>query len=163
MPVSKAKKEGVLNELKTIIKDAGSVVFINFHGLTTNETTGVRKELKSKGVEYTVAKKTLTRKALTEQKIPGDMPEFLGELGVVYGKDSIDPAREVYSFEKKLENKLSILGGIFEGKFMNKSEMTTIAQIPSLQTLHGQFVNLINSPIQGFVMALSEIAKGKTS
>ena len=44
---------------------------------------------------------------------------------------------------------------------MNREEMVSIAQIPGLKTLQAQFVNLINSPIQGFVMALSEIAKKK--
>lgn len=161
MALSKDKKKGILDDLKTIIKDAGSLVFVNFHGLSMNETSGVRKALKGKGIGYMVAKKTLTRKALTDAKIAGDMPALDGELGIVYGKDLVEPARETYTFQKKLDKKLAILGGVFEGKFMNMSEMTVIAQIPSQKTLHAQFVNLINSPIQGFVMALSEIAKKK--
>jgi ribosomal protein L10 len=71
------------------------------------------------------------------------------------------PAREVYEFQKKYKNSISILGGVFEGKFMDMEAMVSVAQIPGLKTLQAQFVNLINSPIQGFVMALSEIAKKK--
>ena len=161
MALTKEKKGEILKKLKDIVKDSESVVFVNFHGLPVSESAGIRKELRSKGVGYTVAKKTLTKKALAEGGITGNMPELPGELGIVYGKDQIDPAREIYVFQKKLGKKLSIVGGVFENKFMNQSEMIVIAQIPGLKTLHAQFVNLINSPIQGLVMALSEIAKSK--
>jgi large subunit ribosomal protein L10 len=159
MAVSKEKKQAVLDDLKKIIKDAGSVVFVNFHGLPVNSANEVRKSFREKGVGYTVAKKTLVRKAFSEGKIEGSMPDFEGELAIAYSKELTDSAREVYAFEKKLDKKISIVGGVFEGRFMNKEEMTVIAQIPPLKTLYAQFVNVINSPIQGFVMALSEIAK----
>jgi large subunit ribosomal protein L10 len=161
MALSKDKKGEILEKLKKIVKDSASVVFINFHGLPVSESSAIRKELRGKGVGYSVAKKTLTKKALSEGGIEGTMPDMPGELGIVYSKDQIDPAREIYAFQKKMEKKLSIVGGVFEGRFMNQSEMMAVAQIPGLQTLHAQFVNLINSPIQGFVMALSEIAKSK--
>ena len=161
MAVSKEKKSDILTSLKKIVKDAGSLVFINFHGLPVSESSNVRKTLRSKGVGFVVAKKSLTRKALEGEKITGSIPELPGEMAMIYGTDLLDPAREIYEFQKKLAQKIQIVGGVFEGRFMNQGEMVTIAQIPGLQTLHAQFVNLINSPIQGFVMALSEIAKSK--
>ena len=159
MAISKEKKGEILSKLQKIVKDSTSVVFINFHALPVAESTAIRRALKQKGVGYTVAKKTLTKKAFKEAGFGGTMPELSGELGIVYGTDPIEGARGVYEFQKKLDKKIQILGGVFEGKFMNQSEMLTISQIPGLQTLHAQFVNLINSPIQGLVMALDQIAK----
>lgn len=161
MPVSKSNKKEILSDLNKVLGDSKSIVFVNFHGLSSNEVNSVRKGLKEKGVGYMVAKKTLARKALEEAKVPGTMPELVGELSIAFGTDMVLPASEVYSFQKKLENKISILGGVFEGKLVSKEEMLAVAQIPPLTTLQAQFVNLINSPIQGFVMALSEIAKKK--
>ncbi len=161
MAITKEKKKEILAKINGILGDSESVVFVNFHGLGVSETTEIRRGLKEKGVGYYVAKKTLTQKALDEAGIEGSKPELEGELGIVYGKDLIDPAREVYSFQKKLEDRIAILGGIFEGKFMNKDEMTSVAQIPGMKTLQAQFVNLINSPVQGFVMALGRIAEKK--
>jgi large subunit ribosomal protein L10 len=163
MAITKEKKGDILKSLNDIIKNSLSVVFVNFHGLSSNDANEVRSALAKEGVSYFVAKKTLAKKALEDAKVPGDRPEFLGELGIVYGADAVAPARGVYAFQKKLENKISILGGIFEGKFADKAAMVAISQIPPLKTLHAQFVNVINSPIQGFVVALSEIAKKKTS
>ena len=161
MAISKQKKGEILTKLQKIVKDSASVVFINFHSLPVAESTAIRRVLKQKGVGYTVAKKTLTKKAFSEAGLDGTMPELPGELGIVYGTDPIEGARGVYEFQKKLDKKIQILGGVFEGKFMNQSEMLVISQIPGLQTLHAQFVNLINSPIQGFVMALDQIAQKK--
>jgi large subunit ribosomal protein L10 len=163
MAINKEKKGEILSKLKKIVKDSVAVVFINFHSLPVAQSSEIRKSLRQKGIGYTVAKKTLTKKALAEGGIAGTMPELPGELGIVYGTDPLDSSREVYEFQKKLDKKIQILGGVFEGKFMNQSEMITIAQIPGLKTLHAQFVNLINSPIQGFVMALDQIAKKKQS
>jgi large subunit ribosomal protein L10 len=161
MAVSKQKKGEILDKLKKVAKDSVSMVFVNFHGLPVSEASKIRRALREKNVGYTVAKKTLTKKALEAQKIDGEMPEMPGELGIVFGSDLLDPAREIYEFQKKLDKKIQIVGGVFEGRFMNQAQMVSVAQIPGLKTLQAQFVNLINSPIQGFVMALSEIAKSK--
>lgn len=161
MALSKNKKKDVIEKLEGAIKDAKSVVFVNFHGLKVGDTTQFRRKLRAEGVGFLVSKKTLTRRAFDTQKYEGTMPELVGEVGVAYSADLIAPAREVHEFQKKFKDNLAILGGVFESKYMNKEEMMAIALIPSVDTLRGMFVNVINSPIQGFVMALSEIAKKK--
>ena len=115
--------------------------------------------LREKGAGLSITKKTLTKKALSEGKIGGVMPDMPGELGIVYGTDPIEPARGIYEFQKKLDKKIQIVGGVFEGKFMNQAEMMIVAQIPGLKTLQAQFVNLINSPISRFAIALNQIAE----
>ncbi len=161
MAVSKDKKSGILDNLKKIVAGSKSLVFLNFKGLPVSETGEIRKTLRNSGVGYVVAKKTLSRKVLKEGGITGDMPEMPGEFAMVYGEDALAPAREIFAFQKKFDKKVQIVGGVFEGKFMNQSEMTTVANIPGMKTLQAQFVNLINSPIQRLVVGLNEIAKKK--
>jgi large subunit ribosomal protein L10 len=161
MAVSKAKKGEILSKIKKVVSDAKTIVLVNFHGMTMPDTASVRKDLKSKGANFLVAKKTLTRKVLTEGGFQGEIPELPGELGIVYGEDPIEGARGVYEFQKKLDKRIQIIGGVFEGKFMSQNDMLTIAQIPGLKTLQAQFVNIINSPIQGLVIGLKAIADKK--
>ena len=161
MAISREKKGEILSKLKKIVKDSASVVFINFHALPVKDSSEIRKSLRTKGIGYTVAKKSLTRKALAEGGIAGVLPEMPGEMGIVYGTDPIEGAREVYAFQKKLEKKIQIVGGVFENKFMNQADMIVIAQIPGMKTLQAQFVNLINSPIQRLVIGLNAIAEKK--
>lgn len=160
MPITKEQKKETLEKIKGAIKDSSSVVFVNFHGLGVAQSSEMRRALRGNGVGYFVAKKTLIKKALENASDIGSvLPELGGEVAIAYGNDPIAPAREVYAFQKKFDGKLAILGGIFEGAFRDKDSMMSIATIPSLQVLYGQFVNLINSPIQGLVLALNAIAE----
>ncbi len=161
MARTKAQKKDIVAKLDTILKDAKSLVFVNIHGLKVKEATEMRKDLKKEGVGFFVAKKSLTTIALGEHKYVGTLPALNGELGLAYGKDEIAPAREVFGFQNKFKNMVAIVGGMFEKKYMSKEEMTEIALIPPMKTLQGMFLNVINSPIQGFVMALDQIARKK--
>ena len=163
MPLTKSEKKVALEKVTDIANTAKTVVFVNFHGLPVSDSTMLRKTLRENGVKLFVAKKTLATKAFMAKGIPGTFPELTGELALAYGADIIAPAREVRNFEKKFEGKFSILGGVFEGQFKSKDEMVTIASIPSQKVLYGMFVNLLNSPIQRFVVALDQVAKTKTA
>ena len=158
MAITKEKKKEVLDKIKDITS-RDSVVFVNFHGLPVTETVDMRSKLRGSGVSYYVAKKTLIKKAFDESGIKGDLPELEGELALVYADDLTAPAREIFAFQKEFDNAISILGGVFENEYLSKVEMEEIALIPGHDTLKGMFVNVINSPIQGFVMSLKAIAE----
>jgi len=161
MARTKEQKKEIVDKLKKIMEGAKSMVFVNIHGLKVKDATAMRRELTKNGVGFFVAKKSLTGLALTHQKYDGTAPALVGEFGLAYGEDLIEPARGIYGFEKKFKEQVSIVGGVFENKYMSKEEMVAIANIPPLHTLYGMFVNVINSPIQGLVIALNEISKKK--
>lgn len=153
----------MLSGFEKIAKDSGSIVFVNAKGLKVSDTMNLRNALAEAGASYKVVKKTLLKRALQAAGISGDMPELTGELAVAYSDDLTAPAREVWNFAKKFEDKIAMLGGVFEKAFMDKAGITAIATIPPTPVLRGMFVNVINSPIQGMVIALSEIAKKKSA
>lgn len=161
MALTKAQKGKVLEKVDEAVKNAQSMVFVNFHGLTVAETTALRRKLRAEGTGYMVAKKTLAKRALNDAKIEGEMPDLRGEFAIAYGADLLAPARGVYEFQKEHKDHIEILGGVFEGKYMDQAAMTSIATIPGRQVLYAQFVNLINSPIQRLAVALDQIAQSK--
>ncbi len=161
MSRTKSQKKEILEKLESYMEKSKSLVFVNIHGLKVEDATVMRRQLTKDGVGFFVAKKTLTEKALGTKKYAGDMPALVGEFGMAFGTDLIAPARGVYEFQKKLKDQIAIVGGVFESKYMSKEEMLEIATIPPISTLHGMFVNVINSPIQGFVVALNKIAEKK--
>ena len=156
----KSKKEEMIKEFEGAIKGSESMVFVNFHGLKVSDETNLRRSLRDQGVSYKVGRKTLLKRALTG-KAKGEIPELNGEVAVAYSKDQTASAREIYGFQKTHKGMLEIIGGIFEGNFLGKDAMMEIAMIPSREVLYAQFVNLINTPIQQFVVALDQIAKSK--
>jgi len=161
MAINKDKKVEILGKLQNAAETANTMVFVNFHAVPVALATDIRKSLRDNDVGYFVAKKTLIKKAFGEKGFAGEMPELPGEIAVAYGEDQLAPAKGIYDYQKKNPTLLKIVGGVFEGKFVNASEMMNIATIPGRETLYGMFVNVINSPIQGLVIALDAITKKK--
>lgn len=169
MAITKQKKQEIIKTMTDRLAGTKSVVFVNFKGLTVGETKLLRRKLSENNVGYFVAKKTLAKRVLGGLGAKGEMPELTGELAIAYlsakgeGDDVLAPARDTYTFQKAPHDKgsIEILGGIFDGEYKTKEEMMSIAMIPSLLGLRGMFVNIINSPIQRFVIALEEVRKQK--
>ncbi len=162
MAKTKEQKKAIIDRLEDAAKSSSSTVFVHFSGLPVSEETAMRGDLREKGVSYFVARKTLMKRAFAAAGITGTQPEMTGEVAVAYGSD--DPtaaARGVHAFVKKYGGKLSIVGGIYEGRFMDAAEMNEVATIPPVDVLRGMFANVINSPIQGLVIALNGIAEKK--
>jgi large subunit ribosomal protein L10 len=161
MAITKEKKKEIIAGLEKTIAKSKSIVFVQFHKLLVKDASSVRRSLKSEDVGFLVAKKSLFKRVLSSAGIKGDVPTLSGELALAYGEDLITPARSIYEFQKKLDGKVSILGGIFDGEYKSQADMLGIASIPSLDVLRGMFVNVINSPIQRFAIALNAIAERK--
>jgi large subunit ribosomal protein L10 len=161
MAITKEKKESIVSKLVGVTKEATGVVFVTFTGLPVILTTEMRKALRDQGVGYFVAKKTLIRRAFGASAITGDLPELPGEIGVVYGADPLVTAKSIYEFQKTNAKKITIIGGVYEGAYASGDYMTALAKVPSREVLYGQFVNMINWPIQSFVMTLSQVASKK--
>jgi large subunit ribosomal protein L10 len=170
MALTKDKKKEILAGLTESLSKTASAVFVGFKGLTVADMNELRAALKKEDVKYTVVKKTLLTKALGEKGYTGVLPELPGEVALAHlsteasakaDADVTAPARALQAFVKKFKERLSLLGGALEGRFLSQSEMVGVAQIPAMPILRGMFANIINSPIQRFAIALGEVAKTK--
>lgn len=163
MAKTKEQKGKIMEKLEDAFKTATSSVFLHFRGLNVADETAMRRVLRGSGVSYFVAKKTLMRRALEKLgHAHADLP-LEGEVAVAYGggEDATAAARLVHEFGKKFTDKISILGGIFEGKLVDQANMRGIATIPPMGTLRAMFAQVINSPRQRFAVVLSKVAETK--
>lgn len=160
MPLLKSKKEEIIKDLEGAINDSKSLVFVNFHGLKVSDETSLRQGLRKEGVNYKVSRKTLLKRALSG-KAEGEIPELSGEVAIAYSKDEIASPREIYNFQKTHKGAISILGGIFEGKFIGGERMMEIATIPGREVLLSKIAFLLKSPMQRLAIAVNEVAKKK--
>jgi large subunit ribosomal protein L10 len=164
MAITKEKKQDIVAKVGEALSGAASVVFVHFKGLSVADTSAMRKALKAEGVGYYVAKKTLMKRALTEHGYDGTMPELPGEIALAWSTaDATIAARGIFDHGKKHKDAISIMGGIFEGSYLDAAQMTAIATIPPLPVLRGMFVNVVNSPIQGLVIALDKVREAKAA
>src|SRR3990167_3197208 len=165
MAKTKAEKGVIVDKLAEAFKTGASSVFVHFTKFSVSDESAMRRALRADGVSYFVAKKTLIRRALEQLGHAHEELPLEGEVAVAYGggTDATVAARLVYEFRKKFADKLSILGGIFEGKLMDGPKMQEIATIPPLQTLRAMFAQVVNSPRQRFAVVLSKVAETKSA
>ena len=159
MAITKQKKTEIITRIEAGLKEAETVTFVNFHGLTVSEVTMLRKNLRDVGVKYYVAKKTLVKRALDAQKVTGTQPELAGELALAWSDDAVASAKGVFEFQKTHKDKVALMGGVYQGAYMSKEEITTLASIPSMLGLRTQFVGMLNGSIASFVRVIDAKAK----
>lgn len=163
MKKTKEQKIALVKDLTESLKNATSTVFVGFKGMNVADETVMRRLLRGDSVKYTVVKKTLIRRALDLLGLTSADATLDGEVALAYGggDDATAAARLIHDFGKKFKDKLVILGGIFEGKLMDKAMMQEIATIPSMQVLRGMFAQVINSPRVRFAVVLGKVAESK--
>lgn len=159
MAITKAKKAEILESLEKGLKGAETVTFVNFHGLKVNEISQLRKQLREAGVSYYVAKKTLVKRALLARKVAGTQPDLPGELALAWSEDAVASPKGIFEFQKGFKDKIALLGGVYQGAYMSKEEITTLASIPSMLGLRTQFVGMLNQGMGSFVRLLDAKAK----
>jgi large subunit ribosomal protein L10 len=163
MALKKEKKVSIVENLENELASAQSVVFVKFDKLKVADANALRRSLQKEGIGYAVSKKTLLKRALVSKSITGDMPELQGQIAVAYGTDLLAPAREVFVFHKTHKDNISIVGGVFEGKYMDKVMMESIANIPPREVLLAQIAYLLKSPIQRLAIGINAVAGTKTA
>lgn len=158
---TRTQKNEVLKDLKERFSRSKSIVFLGFQGMSVKDITDLRSKFRGEKVEYKVAKKTLIRIGLKENKIEdAESIDLEGPVGVAIGyEDEIAPARLAKEYSKS-NNKLKILGGYISLKYMNAEEMKLLAALPGKDQLRAQLVGTINAPISGFINVLAGNMRG---
>lgn len=131
------------------------MIFVDFQGLSVSDADIMKKDLRKSGVEYRVMKKKLFNRSIKEAGLNISVLDFKGQFGIAFSlEDEISAAKVLYDFSKK-GDKISLVGGILEGKALNQEDVVALAKIPSKQELLARLVGSINAPVSQFVGVLS--------
>ena len=163
MPNAKVleSKKAVVESLTGTIKEATSVVFVDYKGITVAQDTELRKSFRDAGVEYSVVKNTLTRFAAKNNGYDfDDLLNGTTAMAVTTG-DPIAPARVVCEFAKKNKNVLSIKGGVVEGSVLTADQLNGFGELPSKNALVAQVLGTFLAPISSLAFVLDQIREQK--
>jgi len=128
-----AKKQEVIDEIKSKVESNSSVVIFAYRGLTDEESKELRKSLRNTDSDYKVYKNTLMARAFNDLDI--DLNEYLqGSSALAYGSDAIAPIKVLADFAKKHEA-LELKVGIVDGEISDKEKLAKLATIPSREGL----------------------------
>ena len=154
-------KQPVVQEISENVKDAQSVVVVDYRGLTVAEDTQLRRELREAGVTYKVYKNTMMNFAFKDTDFESLSDVLEGPSAIAISKeDATAPARvlnEVIKDFKKMEFK----AGVVEGTFFDKDGIQAVADIPGRDVLVAKFLGSIQSPVGKAVRTFQAIADAK--
>jgi large subunit ribosomal protein L10 len=154
------QKQQVVGELAEKLKGAASGVLVDYSGVTVEDDTKLRAELRKAGVYYAVKKNTIISRAVKQVGLDGLASVLSGSTALaVSDSDLIAPAKILSNFAETNE-KFTIKAGFIEGKVVSASEIGDLAKLPSKEVLLAKFVGGMNAPISGFVNVLNGNLRG---
>ena len=152
-------KKELVESIKTNLKEAKSMIFVDYRGINVSEDTALRKEFRENNVSYKVYKNRLIVRALEELGITGyDAKMFEGTTAVAFSSDEVAPAK-IFCKHKDEIKKMSVKFGIVNGQVMDAKSVEELAKIPSKDVLIAMLLGTLNAPISAFARALNAIAE----
>ncbi|MCQ2081115.1 MAG: 50S ribosomal protein L10 [Lachnospiraceae bacterium] len=152
-------KQPIVEEISSYIKDAQSVVLVDYRGLTVEQDTNLRKALRAEGITYKVYKNTMMNFAFKGTDFESLAPYLEGPSAIAISTtDATAPARVLSKFAKTAD-KLEIKAGVVEGVAYDAAGIAKIASIPSREELLSKLLGSIQSPITNFARVIKQIAE----
>lgn len=156
-----AIKEQLVGELQTKIEASASIVVVDYRGLTVEEVTELRKQLREAGVEMKVIKNSLLTRASEKAGLDGLKEAFAGPTAVAFSnEDVIAPAKIMAEFAKGHEA-LEIKAGVIEGKVASAEEINALASLPSREGLLSMLLSVLQAPVRNTALAIKAVAEQK--
>lgn len=152
-------KKELVESIKSEFKDAKSIIFVDYRGITVSEDTAMRKEFRENSVSYKVYKNRLLVRALNDMGITDYDPKMLeGTTAVAYSTDEVASARVFCKHQKDL-NKMAVKFGVVNGQIMDKAQVEELAKIPSKEILIAMLLGTLNAPVAALARGLKAIAE----
>jgi large subunit ribosomal protein L10 len=171
--VKREEKARVIEELAEKLR-GGTAVLVDYQGMDVAQSTQLRARSREAGVEFVVAKNTLTRRAADEAGVE-DLSEYLvGPTALAFSEDPVASAKLMAEFAGQVEA-FSLKGGLLEGgRVLDEAGVVALSRLPGREQLLAQvvggisspltgLVNVLNNTVQGLVIALNQIAEQKQS
>ena len=152
-------KQPIVAEISEVIKDAQSVVLVDYRGLTVEEDTALRKNLREAGITYKVYKNTMMNFAFKGTDFEAMSSLLEGPNAIAVSKeDATAPARILAKFAKTAPA-LELKAGVVEGTFYDEKGIQAIANVPSREELLSKLLGSLQSPVTNLARVLNQIAE----
>lgn len=152
-------KQPIVDEIKGYVNDAKAIVAVDYRGLTVEEDTKLRKQLREAGVVYKVYKNTLLKRAFEGTEYEALAKHLEGPTAVAFGLDDATAPARIINDVIKTSPKLEFKAGVVDGTYYDEKGIQIIATIPSREVLISKLLGSLQSPITNLARVLKQIAE----
>ncbi len=157
--MNREEKARVIEELAGKLS-GGSAVLVDYQGINVAQSTDLRQQSRESGVEFVVAKNTLTIRAADEAGIEGLQEYLVGPTALAFSEDPVAGAKLMAKFADQVET-FALKGGLLDGgRVLDEAEVVALSKLPGREQLLAQIVGGISSPLTGLVTVLNNTIQG---
>lgn len=154
---SRLQKEAKVKTTHDELENASLVIVASQKGMTVEQATILRREMRQMNANFKVLKNTLVKIAIKDTKLSSLCEYLSGPTALAYSKDPIAAAKVMVKFATDFKE-LSILGGILDGKLLKEPDIKNLATLPSLDELRGKIIGIITAPLSKIARTIKEPA-----
>ena len=157
--MKREEKVRVIEELAEKLR-GGTAVLVDYQGMDVAQSTQLRARSREAGVEFVVAKNTLTRMAADEAGVEDLSKYLVGPTALAFSEDPVASAKLMAEFAEQVES-FALKGGLLEGgRVLDEAEVAALSRLPGREQLLAQVVGGISSPLTGLVTVLNNTVQG---
>jgi large subunit ribosomal protein L10 len=160
MAKSRAYKEGLLEEYKSMLTEKGGFIAVDTKGVDADTLTQLKLRLKEEGTNLAVVKNSVFKIALNDTNQPVEAVNFAAQTGIVaYDTDPTVIAKLIKEVQKETKA-LEARYGVIRGTYLEGSRVMELAEIPPREVLLSKLLGSLNAPLSGFMNAATGNARG---
>lgn len=143
--MDRSEKEQMVSSLRQGFLESKLIIVAHQTGLTVDEVSGLRRQMREAGAQFKVAKNTLARLAVAGTQNEGINDLLSGPTALAYSKDPVAAAKISIKFANS-NDRFKVIGGILDGKVLSEQDVETLSKLPSLDELRARIVGIISTP-----------------
>ena len=156
--MNKQNKQQVVSEIKDKLQQAKAVFLADFRGMSVEQATNLRNELRKAEVEYKVVKNTLLELASRDTDKAGLSEHFAGPTAIAMTyTDPVAAAKVLSKFAKEQQQTFKLKAGVLSGKVISVPDIQALADLPSREVLLAKMLGSMNAPVTNFVGVLAAV------
>ncbi|MDD5180947.1 MAG: 50S ribosomal protein L10 [Gallionellaceae bacterium] len=162
MGLNLQQKQAVVTEVSAQVAQAQTIVLAEYRGIAVADITKLRANARKAGVYFHVLKNTLARRAVQGTPFEALAEKMVGPLVYSISADAVAAAKVVHEFAK-MNDKLVVKAGAYNGKMLDVAGVNALATVPSKEVLLAQLCGLLQSPVSGLARVLSAVSEQKAA
>lgn len=155
LKVNRTEKTNFVTNFNALLSKTNFVLVTQYKGLSVEEISLLRKQIKEKNAFFKVTKNSLAKRAIKNTNFEILDQFFVGPTAIAYSEDPVSTAKVVFDFSKKNEN-LKIIAGVMDKEELGVEEIKKLASLPSMEIIRTKILGLISSPLSKIVTILNE-------
>lgn len=153
------EKQAYVEELAAKLSSSAAGVVVEYKGISVADDTVLRRKLREAGVDYTVVKNTMLRRAVEKAGLEGLHDVLKGTTALAVSAEDPTVAAKILCEQAKADENFKVKAGFLEGEVIDVARVNELAKLPNKEGLISMLLSVLNGPIRGLAVALNAIAE----